>query len=147
MQFVISDAAAQRIAELLGESRLLAPVPSFCDVVFDDQGSDALNSIHERVSNSGATAEEQSRGMDDLKRAVEGSARGYLWINVFEKADYDPQHLIKLGGIEFAVPLAMRSWLTDSVLVFELGRFYLLRHGQTFDCLYSLARALHKIDG
>jgi hypothetical protein len=110
-------------------------VPSLCDVIFFDAKSDVSTSIHERIVNSYAAKDEQV--MDELKDVIQAAGE-QLWINVFERADYQPQDLIKLDSIDFVIPVSMRTWLHDSVLVFERDKFYLLRGGRKFSSLSSL---------
>ena len=136
MQFVVDSSAVRKISELLKESGLRSPVPSLCDVIFGDQGSEALTAIHERIGDSHGESllEEETEA---LRQAVE-SANCQLWINVFEKSDYAPDDLVMIGAAEFAIPLALRSWLLDATLIFESDKFYVLRGDRRFSSIQAL---------
>jgi hypothetical protein len=136
MQFSVDSSAAQKISDLLKESGLRSPIPSLCDVIFEDQGSEALTAIRERISDSrgGDFPEGETEA---LRQAVE-AANSQLWINVFEKSDYAPDDLIMIGATEFAIPSALRSCLDDAKLIFDSDKFYVLRDGQRFTSIQAL---------
>lgn len=136
MQFSVDCSAARKISNLLKESGLRSPIPSLCDVIFEDQGSEALTAIHERISDS--RGEDLLEGETEALRQAVESANSQLWINVFEKSDYTPDDLVMIGAAEFAIPSALRSWLRDATLIFESDKFYVLRDGQRFASIQAL---------
>jgi hypothetical protein len=136
MRFTIDGSAARKISELLRESGLRCPIPSLCDVVFEDKDAADLTAIHERVSGlvDESLPEQQAEA---LRRAVE-SANTQLWVNVFERSDYANNDLVMIDASEFAVPLALRAWICDATLTFKAERFYLLRRGKRFPSIEAL---------
>ena len=136
MQFSVDCSAARKISDLLKESGLRSPIPSLCDVIFEDQSSGALTAIHNRIGNS-RVEDPLEGGAEVLRQALE-SANCQLWINVFERDDYIPDDLVMIGAIQFAIPSAMRSWLSDATLIFERDKFYVSRDGQRFATIQAL---------
>jgi hypothetical protein len=122
--FAITEAASIEIRSRLESSECDRPIASLMD---SSQSFSASSEIVDAISRKAGDSDMLAIAMKEY-RERETTLDFRLGVGIYEADDCRPEDLVKIEGLQFALPKEMREYLTDHVLDYVDSAF-LMRNG------------------